>query len=132
MLINSRLLTANTNLENTLFAEPVSVSVGVKRKRGNSGESFNHSLGLGVSFAFDVVYRQPAIANAAPEIADVQVARQRLEIELNSILATSLQDLESKRQQLLLKKEHIDTTQHLKLQKRAFELGELELVAFLK
>jgi hypothetical protein len=49
-----------------------SVSVGVKRERGDSSENFNHSLELGVSFAFDdAVYRQPAIADAAREIADV-------------------------------------------------------------
>ncbi|MFW5447902.1 MAG: TolC family protein [Methylophagaceae bacterium] len=110
-----------------------SVSVGVKRERGDSSESFNHSLGLGVNFAFDdAVYRQPAIANAAREIADVQVARQILKAELDSTLASSLQNLESKQQQLLLNEEHIETTQrYLKLQKRAFELGELELVTFL-
>lgn len=110
-----------------------SVSVGVRRERGDSSEDFNHSLGLGVSFAFDdTVYRQPVIANAAREIADVQVARQRLEVALNSTLVASLQGLESKQQQLLLNEQHIETTQrYLKLQKRAFELGELELVTFL-
>jgi outer membrane protein TolC len=60
------------------------------------------------------------------------VARQRLKIKLDSTLASSLQNLESKQQQLQLNEEHIETTQrYLALQKRAFELGELELVSFL-
>jgi len=134
-IYDQKIITLQTKqmLANYEGATHPSVSVGVRRERGDNSEDFNHSLGLGMSFAFDdTVYRQPAIANAAREIADVQVARQRLEVALNSTLVSSLQGLESKRQQLLLNEEHIETTQlYLKLQKRAFELGELELVTFL-
>ncbi|MBL4632129.1 MAG: TolC family protein, partial [Paraglaciecola sp.] len=134
-IYDQRIITLHTkqSLASYQDAAHPSVSVGMKRERGEGSESFNHSLGLGISFAFnDTVYRQPAIANAARDIADVQIARQRLEIALNSMLASSLQDLESKRQQLLLNEEHIETTQrYLVLQKRAFELGELALVTFL-
>lgn len=134
-IYDQRIITLHTkqSLASYEAAAHPNVSVGMKRERGEGSESFNHSLGLGISFAFDdTVYRQPAIANAARDIADVQIARQRLEIVLNSTLASSLQDLESKRQQLLLNEEHIETTQrYLVLQKRAFELGDLALATFL-
>ncbi len=114
-------------------ATPPSISVGIRRERGDHSESFNHSLGLGISFTFDdTVYRQPAIANAAREIADLQVARQNLALELNENLVSFLQQLSLNRQQLLLNEEHIDATQrYLILQQRAFDLGELDLFTFL-
>lgn len=134
-IYDQRIVTLHTKQSLASYQEAAhpNVSVGMKRERGEGNESFNHSLGLGVSFAFDdTVYRQPAIANAARDIADVQIARQRLALALNSTLASSLQTLESKRQQLSLNEQHIETTQrYLVLQKRAFELGELALVTFL-
>lgn len=111
-----------------------SLSLGVRRERGGNGENYTNSMGLGISFALDnEVYRRPAIANAARELADVEVARQQLERELNITLFSRLHDLETKRLQLGLISEQNETTQqYLALQQRAFELGELDLVSLLR
>ena len=110
------------------------LSVGVRRERGGHGENFTNSLGLGISFALDnEVYRRPAIANAAKELADAEVARQQLERELNITLFSHLHDLETKRLQLVLINEQNETTQqYLALQQRAFELGDLDLVSLIR
>lgn len=111
-----------------------SLSVGVRSERGNHGESFNNSMGVGISFALgNDIYRRPAIANAAKALADVEVARQQSERELNITLFTYSHSLETKRLQLDLLNEQNDTTQqYLALQQRAFELGELDLVSLIR
>ncbi len=110
------------------------LSVGIRRERGNDDERFTNSIGLGISFALDnKVYRGPAMANAAKELADAEIIRQSLERELSSTLFAELHDLETKQAQLILAIEHDDTTQrYFSLQKRAFELGEIDLVNVLR
>lgn len=109
------------------------LSVGIRRERGSDGENFTNSMGLGISFALDnEVYRGPAIANAAKELADAEIVRQQTERELNIILFSRLHDLETKRLQLKLVNEQNETTQqYLGLQQRAFELGDLDLVSLI-
>jgi len=111
-----------------------SVSIGVRREKGGHGESFNNSIGVGISFALnDDVYRRPAIANAAKELADAEITRQQLERELNITLFSQLHDLETKQQQLVLVNEQYETTQqYYTLQQRAFELGEIDLVNLMR
>lgn len=111
-----------------------SLSLGVRSERGDHGEDFNNSIGVGISFALDNdVYRRPAIANAAKELADAEISRQQLERELNIALFSQLHDLETKQQQLVLLNEQNDTTQqYYALQQRAFELGEIDLVNLLR
>jgi len=111
-----------------------SLSVGVRRERGGHDENFTNSMGLGISFALDnEVYRRPAIANAAKELADAEIIRQQLERELTITLFSHLHALETKRLQLRLINEQSETTQqYLALQQRAFDLGELDLVSLLR
>lgn len=110
------------------------LSVGVRRERDDDKESFNHSVGLGIRFALgNDVYRQPAIADAAMDLADAEVARQQVERELKVLLSTKLHDLDVKQQQFELAKEHNKTTQqYILLQQRAFDLGEIGLVELLR
>ncbi|PHS69049.1 MAG: hypothetical protein COB23_08010 [Methylophaga sp.] len=110
-----------------------SLSVGVRRERGDDSDSFSHSLGVGVSFALnDDVYRQPAIANAAIALADVEITRQQLKRHLNTALSIQRHQLAAKQQQLSLFSEHHKTTeQYVFLQQRAFDLGEIDLVSLL-
>ncbi len=127
-------LRAKQNLAHFDGAVNTSLSVGVRRERQLYGESFNNSLGLGISFALDnQVYRQPAIADAAKELADAEITRQQLERTLNVTLFSRLHDLETKRLQMGLLNQQNDTTQqYLILQQRAFALGELNLVSLLR
>ncbi|MBL1321225.1 MAG: TolC family protein [Methylophaga sp.] len=110
------------------------VSVGVRSERGDRTEKFNNSIGVGISLAFDdTVYRKPAVADAARELANAEMARLQLERDLNITVFTQLHDLETKRQQLKLVIEQDTTTkQYLALQQRAFDLGEIDLVSLLR
>ncbi|KGM06786.1 Heavy metal RND efflux outer membrane protein, CzcC family [Methylophaga thiooxydans] len=110
------------------------LAVGVRRERGDFDESFNNSLGLGISFAFDDSrFSQPAIAKAGAELADAQVERQALLRELDTRLLTRKQQLASTQEQLaLVSKQDATTQQYYQLQKRAFDLGELNLIDLLR
>lgn len=111
-----------------------SVSVGVRHERGDDSESFTNSLGLGFSMALDDSrYRQPAIAEASAALADAQVSRRQVERELNKQLLASQQNLASTREQLALIEARDKTTQqYYQLQKRAFDLGEINLIDLLR
>lgn len=136
MLLDQQINTLRAKQDLAQFDGAVnpSLSVGVRRERGANGESFTNSMGIGISFALDnSVYRRPAIANAAKELADAEIARLQMERELNITLFSRLHDLETKRLQLGLISEQNETTQkYLVLQQRAFELGELDLVSLLR
>lgn len=110
------------------------LSLGMQSGRGERGEHFNNSVTLGISFALDdKVYRQPAVAEAAKALADAEISRQHLERELNIVLSSNLHDLETKQQQLeLINAQDKETQQYFKLQQRAFELGEIDLVNVLR
>jgi len=111
-----------------------SLSLGVRHERGASDEAFNNSIGIGISFALDdTVYRAPAIANAAKELADAEISHQQLERELNIILFSYTHDLETLQKQLvLISEKNTATQQYLSLQQRAFNLGEIDLVSLLR
>jgi len=136
MILDQRINTLRAQQDLAHFDGAVnpSLSVGIRRERGTHGESFNNSMGLGISFALDNdVYRRPAIADAAKALADAEIARQQLERELNISLFSYLHDLETKRLQLKLLNEQNETTQqYLVLQQRAFDLGDLDLVSLIR
>lgn len=111
-----------------------SLSVGMRRERGESGERFNNSVGVGISFALgDARYRQPAIARAAAELADAEVERQSGERLLQTRLLQVEQSLRAKQAALKLVTEQDKTTrQYVALQQRAFDLGEINLMDLLR
>ncbi len=110
------------------------LSLGVRRERGDDKESFNHSLGLGISIALDDKrYSQPAIAEASAALTDAQVTRQQLEKQLQQQLIAVKASLAASQTQLVLASEQDKTTQqYYQLQKQAFDLGELNLVELLR
>ena len=136
MLLEQQINTLRTQQDLAQFDGAVnpSLSVGVRSERGERGENFNNSFGIGVSFALDNdVYRRPAIANAAKELADAEITHQELERALNITLFSQLHDLDTKQQQLVLVNEQNEATQkYYSLQQRAFELGEIDLVNLLR
>tara|TARA_R110002050_G_scaffold1244_5_gene8889 strand:- start:201424 stop:202665 length:1242 start_codon:yes stop_codon:yes gene_type:complete len=136
MMLEQRINTLRTQQDLAHFDGAInsSLSVGIRRERGNHDENFNNSMGVGIRFALDNdVYRRPAIANAAKELADVEIVRQQSERQLNIALFSRLHDLETKRLQLKLLNEQNETTQqYLTLQQRAFELGDLDLVSLIR
>lgn len=110
------------------------LSVGVRRERGDDSESFNHSLGVGISIALDDKrYSQPAIAEASVALTEAQVTRMQLEKQLQQQLLLSKENLAANQAQLALVTEQDKTTQqYYQLQKQAFDLGELNLVELLR
>jgi len=115
-------------------AQNPNLTVGLKRERGDNDESFNNSVGLGISFALgNDVYRNPNIATAATLLADVDIARIQLERKLQSTLLEKRHTLQAKQQQLGLAEVQQKTAeQYLFLQQRAFDLGEIDLVSLLR
>ncbi|EGL55135.1 putative outer membrane protein [Methylophaga aminisulfidivorans MP] len=111
-----------------------SLSVGVRRERGDRAEDYTNSMGIGFSMALDdKAYRQPAIAQASAELADAQVARQSLWRQLKTRQVALQEELNSSRQQLdLITEQNKTTQQYYQLQKRAFDLGEINLIDLLR
>jgi cobalt-zinc-cadmium efflux system outer membrane protein len=111
-----------------------SVSVGVRRERGDDNESFNNSLGIGFSMPLDNQrYSEVAVAESAAALADAQVARQELERQLNKDLLASQETLSATRKQLdLAAKQNQTTNEYYQMQKRAFDLGEINLIDLLR
>lgn len=110
------------------------LSVGVRRERGDDSESFNNSLGVGISIALnDSRYSQPALAEASAALAEAQISRRELERQLNKTLLSSQESLSATRRQLELVSVQNETTQqYYQLQKRAFDLGEINLMDLLR
>lgn len=111
-----------------------SVSVGVRRERGDDSESFNNSLGIGFSMPLDNKrYSQVAVAESAAALADAQVSRQELERQLNKDLLANQETLSATRKQLeLAAKQNETTNEYYQMQKRAFDLGEINLIDLLR
>ncbi|MDB2705094.1 TolC family protein [Pseudomonadota bacterium] len=136
LLLDQRINTLRAQQNSARFDGAVnpSLSIGLRSERGLHGEDFNNSIGVGINFALDNdVYRRPAIANAAKELADAEILRLQLERELNIDLFSQLHDLETKQNQLqLVSEQNTITKQYYALQLRAFELGEIDLVNLLQ
>lgn len=111
-----------------------SVSLGLRRERGDDSESFNHSLGIGLSIPLDNKrYSQLAIAETSAALADAQVRRQEVERELNKQFLASRESLMATQRQLELAiQQDLTTRQYYDLQKRAFDLGEINLIDLLR
>jgi len=134
-VLDQHIATLHTKQDLARFEGAVNpeLSLGIRRERGSDDENYNNSVGIGISFALgNDVYRRPAIALAAKELADAEVTRQQVEHELNAVLFSQLHDLASKQQQLDLENQRVETSrQYFSLQQRAFELGEIDLVSVL-
>ncbi|MDT8372110.1 MAG: TolC family protein [Gammaproteobacteria bacterium] len=136
MILDQQITTLRAKQELAKFDGAVnpSVSVGIKRERGDLADGYDNSVGLGITFALDdKVYRQPAVAEAARALADAEIARKQLERQLNITLFSALHDLETKRQLLeLIAQKDAATQKYVALQQRSFELGETDLVSLLR
>lgn len=127
-------LQAQMGLAQYAGATNPSLSLGVRRERGDRAEDYTNSMGIGFSMALDdKAYRQPAIAQASAELADAQVARQTVWRQLKTHQLALQEELNSSRQQLdLISEQNKTTQQYYQLQKRAFDLGEINLIDLLR
>ena len=134
-MLDERIMTLRTQQSLARYDGAVnpSLSVGVRRDRGNHSEQFNNSVAVGLSFALDdKIYRQPALAEAAMALSEAEISRQQLEQDLTVELAAQRRELGVQQQQLELASKHDKVTQqYVLLQQHAFDLGEIDLVSLL-
>lgn len=134
--LGQQVTTLRSEMHNAKYAGAInpSVSVGVKRERGAGNEAFNNSLGVGVTMALgDKPYSEPAIAEAAKAMADVEIQRQQLKADLESQLIAQLDQLQAQQaQQDMLKKQYAVSKAYLERQQKSFEFGQIDLMTLLR
>lgn len=134
--LGQQVTTLRSEMHNAKYAGAVnpSVSVGVKRERGAGNEAFNNSLGVGVTMALgDKPFSEPAIAEAAKAMADVDIQRQQLKADLEAQLIAQLDQLQAQQaQQDMLKKQYAVSEAYLERQQKSFEFGQIDLMTLLR
>jgi len=113
-------------------AAPV-VSLYAKRDRGMRGEEYTDSLGIELSIPFGTSsHAAPAIAEAEAELTGVETEAALLKRELELKIANAAQNAAKATQLLeLAEKKNAFSHARLKLARRAFELGEMDLYQLL-
>ncbi|MCX4189221.1 TolC family protein [Methylophaga sp. OBS3] len=134
--LSQQVTTLRSEMQNARYANAVnpSVSVGVKRERGAGNEPFNNSLGLGLTLALgDKPYSEPAIAEAAKAMSDIEIERQQIKRQLEAQLLAQLDQLASQQaQQDMLKAQYDISSAYLERQKKSFEFGQIDLMTLLR
>lgn len=134
--LSQQVTTLRSEMHNAKYAGAVnpSVSVGVKRERGAGNESFNNSLGVGVTMALgDKAFSEPAIAEASKTMADIEIKRQQLKGQLEAQLIAQLDQLQSQQaQQQMLRKQYDISAAYLQRQQKSFEFGQIDLMTLLR
>ncbi|MDX1572703.1 MAG: TolC family protein [Methylophaga sp.] len=134
--LSQQVATLRSEMHNARYAGTVnpSISVGVKRERETGNESFNNSLGVGFTMAIgDKPYSEPAIAEAAKAMADVEIMRQQLKADLEAQLIAQLDQLQAQQaQQEILRQQFDITTTYLEQQQKSFEFGQIDLMMLLR
>ncbi len=134
--LSQQIATLRSEMHNAQYAGAVnpSVSVGIKRERDNGSEPFNNSLGLGFNMAIgDEPYSEPAIAEAAKAMADVDIARQQLKKQLEAQLLAQLDQLQAQQAQQQRLREQYDLSEaYLERQQASFEFGQIDLMTLLR
>jgi outer membrane protein TolC len=134
--LGQQLSTLRSEMHNAKYAGAVnpSVSVGMKRERDAGNEAFNNSLGLGVTVPIgDKPFSEPAIAEVANAMADVEIQRQQLKKQLEAQLLAQLDQLKAQQaQQDMLRKQYEISAIYLTRQQKSFELGQIDLTTLLR
>ncbi len=113
-------------------ASPV-VSLYAKRDRGVRGEAYTDSLGIELSIPFgSSSHAAPAIAEAEAELTGMEGEAALTKRQLSLDIASAEQNLAKARQLLILaERKNAFAHDRLKLARRAFELGEMDLYQLL-
>lgn len=134
--LSQQVATLRSEMHNARYAGAVnpSVSLGMKRERGAGNEPFNNSLGLGVTVAIgDQPYSEPAIAEVAKTMADVEIQRQQLKKQLEAQLMAQLDQLQAQQaQQAMLRKQYEISAAYLERQQKSFDYGQIDLMTLLR
>lgn len=134
--LSQKVATLRSEMHNAQYAGAVnpSVSFGVKRERDAGSEPFNNSLCLGFTMPIgNKPYSEPAIAEAAKAMADVEIERQQLKINLEAQLLAQLDQLQAQQaQQKMLRQQFEISSSYLESQQKSFEFGQIDLMTLLR
>ncbi|HET8807757.1 MAG TPA: TolC family protein [Methylophaga sp.] len=135
--LSQKVAILRSEMHNAQYAGAInpSVSVGVKRERdAGNNESFNNSLGLGFTMAIgDKPFSEPAIAEAAKAMADVEIMRQQLKVDLEAQLIAQIDQLQAQQaQQDMLRQQFEVSKTYLEQQQKSFEFGQIDLMTLLR
>lgn len=134
--LSQKVATLRSQMHNARYAGAVnpSVSLGVKRERGAGSDPYNNSVGVGVTMALgDKAFSEPAIAEAAKAMADVEIQRQQLKGDLEAQLIAQMDQLQSQQtQQQMFKKQYAVSAAYLERQQKSFDLGQIDLMTLLR
>jgi len=122
------------NLTRVQKRENPQVVVNARRELGAFDSQYNNSLGVAVRIPFDSETRSaPMMAGAEMAVAQAMSERDQLLLALRTALHEAEHNLEVTRDELAIVEEQNRLMQEsLRLAKKAFELGETDLVSLLR
>lgn len=108
--------------------------VGAKSARALSGEDYESAVGIELSMPFgDAVHNAPDLAEAEAALTEAQVEYSRARLQLEDTLSQVVLELERATGTLAqTERRRALANESLKLSRRAFELGETDLVRLLQ
>lgn len=110
------------------------LSFNTRRERAFSGEPYQDSVGIGITFPIGGrAHHAPEIAAAGRALAEAEAERNRLRRELELGLGHAEQRLATLRSELALAEERQgNAEQSLRMARIAFDVGEMDLAEFLR
>lgn len=114
--------------------DPPEITLGAVRERDFSDEPYHSSIGikLKVPFATDA-RNQPVITAAQTELVQAQAEYRQARLRIESEIPQKRQALDGAAAQLeLAQRKQAASAENLRLQQKAFDLGELDLPALLR
>ena len=114
--------------------ENPTVSVSVRTQRGAFDNQTNETVGLKLRIPFETEAQSaPLVANAEMNYAKNQAEAQHLRYALEAAFHEAEHNLEVTRAELAITtKQHANAQESLRLAKKAFALGETDLVSLLR
>ena len=122
------------NLVKVERRENPTVSLNARSQRGPFDNQANESLGLKLRIPFETeAHSAPLVANAEMNYAKNQVEAQHLRYTLEAAFHEAEHNLEVTTAELaIITKQHANAQESLRLSKKAFVLGETDLVSLLR
>lgn len=110
------------------------VTVSARRERGAFDNAFNNSVGLALRIPLDTPARSaPVIASAEMALAQAVAQREQQLLDLQAAHHEATHNLETTRAELqIIEEQNRLAQENLRLAKKAFELGEADLVNLLR
>lgn len=114
--------------------DPPEITLGAVRERDSSDEPYHNSIGIKLKIPFATDARnQPVITAAQTELVQAQAEYLQARLRVESEMRQRRQALDAASAQLeLARRRQAAAAENLRLQQKAFDLGELDLPALLR